>query len=221
MLITKLVIFQTCWTKDRQDKTENMEMQNNWMNSLIFLDRLLNNKRTTEYSAIAVTGQILRCGPYPHTPSFLLCSVSEFCNSCIFLDSSFSASVGSSIIQSEPLPELAAVTSVSPVLCGNFWWTYLKLQYFQKGRSGVQLVTEGTYVLNSCQFVYKCLNRSIQGVNLITRSRYHYKLHLPLVLIRTVSYQLRKVFLYHLQNHVQALREDYFKTGSAVFLLTL
>lgn len=192
MLITKLVIFQTCWTKDRQDKTENMEMQNNWMNSLIFLDRLLNNKRTTEYSAIAVTGQILRCGPYPHTPSFLLCSVSEFCNSCIFLDSSFSASVGSSIIQSEPLPELAAVTSVSPVLCGNFWWTYLKLQYFQKGRSGVQLVTEGTYALNSCQFVYKCLNRSIQGVNLITRSRYHYKLHSPLVLIQTVSYQLSK-----------------------------
>lgn len=168
------------------------------MNSVIFW---LTSKKQKYYRILsnyrAITGQILRHGPYPHTPSFLLCSESEFCNSCIFLGSSFSASVGSSIIQSEPLPELAAVTSVSPVLCCNFWWTYFKLQYFQKSRSSIQFVTEGTcvlslYVLNSCQYVCKCLNRYIQGVNLITRSRYHYKLHLPLVLIWTVSYQLPK-----------------------------
>lgn len=132
MLIRKLVIFQTCWTKHRQDrKHENARQLNELINFSWLTSELQNNYRILS-NCRAVTGQILRCGPYPHTPSFLLCSVSKFCNSCIFLDSSFSASVGSSKIQSEPLPELAAVTSVSPFLCGNFWWTYFKLQYVQK-----------------------------------------------------------------------------------------
>lgn len=76
------------------------------------------------------------------------------------------------------------------------------------------------YVLNSCQFVCKCLNRSIQGVNLITRSRYYYKLHLPPILIWTVSYQLSKKVI-SVPSTKSHLSPEIFKTGSAVFLLTL